>query len=117
MTPEQASFFERNDEAPEDFEEEVLEPFQLNIVHQISRALQFYASSNEYSNISTIYLSGGAASLKGLAAMVQQELGMTTRVADPITGLDIAQNVAVTAVKRNGNNLMIAMGLALRGFD
>ena len=79
--------------------------------------MQFYASSNEYSNISTIYLSGGTASLKGLAAMVQQELGMTTRVADPITGLDISQNVAVTAIKRNANNLMIAMGLALRGFD
>ena len=117
MTIEQASFFERGEEAPEDFEEEVLEPFQLNIVHQISRALQFYASSNEYSNISTIYLSGGTASLKGLAPMVQQELGMTTRIADPITGLEIAQNVALTAIRRNANNLMIAMGLALRGFD
>ena len=117
MTIEQASFFERGEEAPEDFEEEVLEPFQLNIVHQISRALQFYASSNEYSNISTIYLSGGTASLKGLAPMVQQELGMTTRIADPITGLEIAQSVAVTAIRRNANNLMVAMGLALRGFD
>ena len=117
MTPEQAAFFERNEEAPEDFEEEVLEPFQLNIVHQISRALQFYASSNEYTNIGTIYLSGGVASLKGLAAMVQQELGMTTRIADPVTGLDIAENVAVTALKRNSTSLMIAMGLALRGFD
>ena len=117
MTAEQAAFFERNEEAPQDFEEEVLEPFQLNIVHQISRALQFYASSNEYSNISTIYLSGGGASLKGLAPMVQQELGMTTRVADPVTGLDLAENVAVTVLKRNANNLMIAMGLALRGFD
>ena len=117
MTPEQASFFERNEEAPEDFEEEVLEPFQLNIVHQISRALQFYASSNEYTNISTIYLSGGAAALKGLAPMVQQELGMTTRVADPLKGLEIAQNVPVTAIKHNSNNLMVAMGLALRGFD
>ena len=99
------------------FEEEVLEPFQLNIVHQISRALQFFASSNDYTNIGTIYLSGGVASLKGLAAMVQQELGMTTRVADPVTGLDIADHVAVTALKRNATNLMIAMGLALRGFD
>jgi type IV pilus assembly protein PilM len=117
MTAEQASFFERNEEAPEDFEEEVLEPFQLNIVHQISRALQFFASSNDYTNIGTIYLSGGVASLKGLAAMVQQELGMTTRVADPVTGLDIANHVAVTALKRNATNLMIAMGLALRGFD
>jgi len=117
MTPEQAAFFERNEQAPDDFEEEVLEPFQLNVVHQISRALQFYASSNEYSNISTIYLSGGTASLRGLAPMVQRELGMTTRTADPVTGMEIAQNVAVTALKRNANNLMIAMGLALRGFD
>ena len=117
MTVEQAAFFERNEEGPEDFEEEVLEPFQLNIVHQISRALQFYASSNEYSNISTIYLSGGVASLKGLAAMVQQELGMTARVADPVTGMDIAQNVSVPVLKRNSTNLMIAIGLALRGFD
>lgn len=117
MTVEQAAFFERNEDAPEDFEEEVLEPFQLNIVHQISRALQFFASSNEYSNISTIYLSGGVAALRGLAPMVQQELGMTTRVADPITGMDIASNVAVSALKRNSTNLMIATGLALRGFD
>lgn len=117
MTIEQAAFFERNEDAPEDFEEEVLGPFQLNIVHQISRALQFFSSSNEYSNISTIYLSGGVAALKGLAPMVQQELGMTTRVADPITGMDIAPNVAVSALKRNATNLMIATGLALRGFD
>jgi type IV pilus assembly protein PilM len=117
MSAEQASFFERNEQAPDDFEEEVLEPFQLNIVHQISRALQFYASSNEYSTIGTLYLSGGAAALKGLAPVVQQELGVTTRVADPVTGMDIAENVNVAALKRNATNLMIAMGLALRGFD
>ena len=117
MSAEQASFFERGEEGPEDFEEEVLEPFQLNIVHQISRALQFFASSNEYSPISTIYLSGGSASLTGLSSMVQQELGLTTRVADPITGMDLAPSVAVSALKRNAPNLMVAMGLALRGFD
>ena len=62
-------------------------------------------------------LAGGTASLKGLAAMVQQELGLTTRVADPISGLDVAPSVAVSALKRNTPNLMVAMGLALRGFD
>ncbi|MDX1459706.1 MAG: type IV pilus assembly protein PilM [Xanthomonadales bacterium] len=117
MSAEDASFYERGEEGPEDFEVEVLEPFQLNIVHQISRALQFFASSNEYSPISTIYLSGGAAAQKGLAAMVQQELGLTTRLADPVSGLDVAPSVAVTALKRNASNLMVAMGLALRGFD
>jgi type IV pilus assembly protein PilM len=117
MTAEQASFFERGEDGPEEFESEVLEPFELNVVHQVSRALQFFASSNEYSPISTIYLSGGAASLKGLAGMVQQELGLTTRVADPVSGLDVASSVAVSALKRSAPNLMVAMGLALRGFD
>lgn len=117
MKAEQAGFFERDEQGPEDWEEEVLEPFQLNIVHQISRALQFYASSNEYSNIGTIYLSGGSASLKGLAAMVQEELGVKTRLADPVSGMDLAPSVAVSALKRNAPNLMVAMGLAMRGFD
>ena len=117
LTAEQASFYERDEAGPEDFEDEVLEPFQLNIVHQISRALQFFASSNEYSPISTIYLSGGSASLRGLASMVQQELGLTTRVADPVTGLDVAPSVAAAVLKRHAPSLMVAMGLALRGFD
>ncbi|MEJ2534389.1 MAG: pilus assembly protein PilM [Gammaproteobacteria bacterium] len=117
MSAEQASFFERGEDSPEDWETEVLEPFQLNIVHQISRALQFFASSNEYSPISTIYLAGGTASLKGLAAMVQQELGLTTRVADPVSGLDVAPSVAISMLKRNAPNLMVAVGLAMRGFD
>lgn len=117
MDEEKAGFFERGEEGPEDFEDEVLEPFQLNIVHQISRALQFFASSNEYSPISTIYLSGGSASLQGIAEMVQQELGLTTRVADPVSGLDIAPSVPHASLVRHAPNLMVAMGLALRGFD
>ncbi len=117
MNAEQASFFERDEQGPDDFQEEVLEPFQLNIVHQISRALQFFASSNEYSPISTIYLSGGSASLKGLSTMVQQELGLATRVADPISGLSVASSVSTEVLKKNAPNLMVAMGLALRGFD
>jgi type IV pilus assembly protein PilM len=117
MSADQPSFFERGEQGPDDFEEDVLEPFQLNIVHQISRALQFFASSNEYSPISTIYLSGGSASLLGLSSMVQTDVGLTTRVADPISGMELAPSVAVSALKRNAPNLMVAMGLALRGFD
>ena len=117
LKSEEASFFERGDEGPEDWVTEVLEPFQLNIVHQISRALQFYASSNEYSNVGTIYLCGASASLKGLPGMVQEELGIRTRLADPISGMDLASAVPVSALKRHASSLMVAMGLALRGFD
>jgi type IV pilus assembly protein PilM len=117
MTAEQAGFFMRGEPGPENFEDEILEPFMLNVVHQISRALQFYSSSAEFSNIRTIYLSGSMASIKGLADVVEQELGIKTGVADPVSGLELAPSVAVAALKRNAGNLMIAMGLALRGFD
>jgi type IV pilus assembly protein PilM len=117
MTPEQATFFMRDEPGPEHFEDEVLEPFMLNVVHQISRALQFYSSSAEFSNIRTIFLAGSMAGIKGLASIVEQELGIKTAVADPVTGLDIAPSVAVQALKRNAPNLMVATGLALRGFD
>ena len=89
----------------------------LNVVHQISRALQFYSSSAEFSNIRTIYLAGSMASVKGLADVVEQELGVKTGIADPVSGLELAPSVAVTALTRNAPNLMVAMGLALRGFD
>jgi type IV pilus assembly protein PilM len=117
MTPEQASFFKRGEPGPEDFEDEVLEPFMLNVVHQISRALQFYSSSSEFSNIRTIYLAGTMAPLKGLTDVVEQELGITTRIADPVSGLELAPSVAVSALTKNAPNLMVSMGLALRGFD
>ena len=117
MAPEQANFFLRGEPGPENFEDEVLEPFMLNVVHQISRALQFYSSSAEFSNIRTIYLSGTMAGIKGLADVVEQELVIKTSVADPVAGLDLAPSVAVQALNRNAPNLMVAMGLALRGFD
>ncbi len=117
MSPEQANFFMRGEPGPENFEEDVLEPFMLNVVHQISRALQFYSSSAEFSNIKTIYLAGAMASVKGLANVVEQELGVKAGIADPVSGLELAPSVAVTALTRNAPNLMVAMGLALRGFD
>jgi type IV pilus assembly protein PilM len=57
------------------------------------------------------------ASIKGLADVVEQELGMKAAIADPVAGLEVAPSVAVAALNRNAPNLMVAMGLALRGFD
>jgi type IV pilus assembly protein PilM len=117
MSAEQATFFMRGEPGPENFEDEVMEPFMLNVVHQISRALQFYSSSAEFSNIRTMYLAGSMASMKGLPDIVEQELGIKTGVADPIAGLEISPSISVAALTRNAPNLMVAMGLALRGFD
>ena len=52
-----------------------------------------------------------------MTEIVEQELGIKTNVADPISGLEFAPSVAVSALTKNAPNLMVSMGLALRGFD
>jgi Tfp pilus assembly PilM family ATPase len=34
-----------------------------------------------------------------------------------VSGLEIAPSVAVSALTKNAPNMMVSMGLALRGFD
>ena len=85
-----------------DFEEDVLEPFQLNIVHQISRALQFFSFIQRSTRpISTIYLSGGDGIVeRPVFDVVQQELGLTTSVLPiPVSGMELASSVAVSGAQ------------------
>jgi len=57
------------------------------------------------------------ATLKGLTEVIEQELGIKTNIADPVSGLEIAPSVAVSSLTKNAPNMMVSMGLALRGFD
>lgn len=117
MDAEQASFLQRGEEPPAGFEDEVLEPFRQNVIQQISRALQFYSSSSEYSSISTLFITGGGASIPGLAEAVGNEVGISCEVADPLKDLRVAPKVNAKALDQARPALTTACGLALRGFD
>lgn len=117
MEMHEANFLERGEEPPAGFEDEVLEPFRQNVVLQISRALQFYSSSSTYTSISTLYLSGGSASIPGLCEAVGNELGISCELADPLKGLRLAPRISAREMERHRSALTSACGLALRGFD
>jgi type IV pilus assembly protein PilM len=117
MDAEQASFLQRGEEPPAGFEDEVLEPFRQNVIQQISRALQFYSSSSEYSSINTLFITGGGASIPGLAEAVGNEVGISCEVADPLKDLRVAPKVNAKALDQARPSLTTACGLALRGFD
>ncbi len=117
MSQEQAMFFQRDEATPEGFEQDILEPFQQSIVQQISRALQFYSSSSDYTNVDSLYLAGGCARIDGLENLVSSELGINAAIADPIKGLNVSASVARQSLQRNAPALMVASGLAMRGFD
>jgi type IV pilus assembly protein PilM len=117
MDADQAGFLERGDEPPAGFEDEVLEPFRQNIIQQISRALQFYSSSSDYSSINTLFITGGGASIPGLAEAVGNEVGISCEVADPLKDLRMSPKINARALDRVRPALTTACGLALRGFD
>jgi type IV pilus assembly protein PilM len=109
--------FSNPDAAPPGFEDEIIEPFKQQIVQQISRALQFYASSSNYSAVNRIFLSGGCAAIDGLGQMIDDELGIPAEVANPVADMRIGGTVSSNLLQHHASALMVAAGLALRGFD
>ena len=102
---------------PDDYESEVLEPFREAIVQQISRSLQFFYSASQFNDVDAIVLAGGTSSLNGLAAMLQDKLGVQTAVANPFARMAVASKVDASALASSAPALTIACGLAMRSFD
>ena len=102
---------------PDDYESEVLEPFKDTVVQQITRSLQFFFSSSQYNEIDRIIFAGGAASMDGLAQLVEERLGTRVVVANPFASMSIASRVNSNALANDAPGLMIATGLAMRSFD
>lgn len=103
-------------ELPESYQSEVLAPFQVELAEQLSRALQFFFSSSQYNDIGLVVLAGGVAATPGLAAMLTESLGARTVVANPFAKMAIGSKVNKAQLKNDAASLMLACGLALRGF-
>ena len=66
-------------------------PILAEISQELRRSLDYYRGRSQDAQVHEILLVGGTARLKNLAPFLEQELGIPTRVADPL------QNVQVTA--------------------
>ena len=117
LSYEEAGLAKRQGGLPESYEVEVLEPFKEATVQQIGRLLQFFYAGSEFNRVDHIVLAGGCASLPGLPAMVEEQLGVATSVANPLAQMTLGQKVQAHALAQDAPALMIATGLALRGFD
>ena len=102
---------------PDDYETEVLEPFKESIVQQVSRSLQFFYSSSQYNDVDYIVLAGGTSSIIGLDQLIQEKLGVPAVVANPFVNMTLSQKVNASLLNNDAPSLMIACGLAMRGFD
>lgn len=99
---------------PEDYEREVLEPFREAVVQQVSRSLQFFFSSSEYTQLDAIVLCGGVSAIEGLSNLIEERLNTPTIVANPFADMSVGPRVNAQALSKDAPAMMVACGLAMR---
>jgi type IV pilus assembly protein PilM len=114
---EEAGLAKKQGGLPDDYEEEVLQPFKEAVLQQVTRSLQFFFSSSQYDDVDYIVLAGGTASIEGLAEMIENKLGTPTLIANPFVDMSLANRVDADALANDAPAMMIACGLAMRSFD
>ncbi|MBU1190581.1 MAG: pilus assembly protein PilM [Gammaproteobacteria bacterium] len=117
LSYEEAGMAKRQGGLPDNYLTEVLEPFKEAMAQQVSRSLQFFFSSSQYSSIDQIVLAGGSASIPGVEELIHQTIGIETIIANPFASMSLASRVKPQTLSNDAPALMIACGLALRSFD
>ncbi|WP_111642678.1 pilus assembly protein PilM [Marinimicrobium alkaliphilum] len=117
LSMDEAGLAKKQGGLPDDYESEVLQPFQDGVVQQVTRSLQFFFAASQYNDVDYIVLAGGVASMDGLAGLIEEKLGTQTLVANPFANMAVSSKVNASALASDAPSLMIAAGLALRSFD
>ncbi len=117
LSYEEAGLAKRQGGLPDNYITDVLEPFKQAMVQQISRALQFFASSSVSREVDSIILAGGCASITGLDKIIKETLGIEAHVANPFIDMSLSSRVKPQNLSNDAPAMMIASGLALRSFD
>ena len=102
---------------PDNYEPEVLEPFKQTMAQQVSRFLQFFFSAGNHDDVDQIVLAGGCSTIPGIDEFIQSHIGTPTIVANPFSNMPLASRIQRQRLYSDAPSLIIAAGLALRGFD
>jgi type IV pilus assembly protein PilM len=79
--------------------------------------LQFFFTSTSHSQVDQIVLSGGCAVLPGLDELVAKRAGVATVLANPFANMAASDRIRPRQLAQDAPMLLIATGLALRGFE
>lgn len=105
------------DDLPNNYNLEVLVPFQTQLLQQIRRSVQMFLTTSGRENIDNIILSGGSSLIAGIEQVLIEELGIHTVLANPFVDMQVADDVDKQALEKVQSQLMVASGLALRSFS
>jgi type IV pilus assembly protein PilM len=117
MPLEEAEVAKKSGGLPENYHADVLQPFNEKVVLEVSRALQFFFTSTQFSKVDHVLLAGGCAMLDGLEEMVAQRTQVHTLVANPFANMALSPKIKPRQLTIDAPALMVACGLAMRRFD
>ena len=105
----------KNQGLPENYDNDVLQPFMETLALEITRALQFFFTSTSYNQVDQIVLAGGCALLPGLDELVAKRAGVATIVANPFAAMQTSERIRPRQLAQDAPMLMIATGLRACG--
>ena len=117
VTFEEAELKKRSEDLPDNYINDLRNPFVESISLEVTRALQFFFTSTPYSRVDFIFLAGGCALIPSIDEVVQERTQVKTKVADPFTDMEIGNDVREKQLKHDAPTLLVACGLAMRRFD
>jgi type IV pilus assembly protein PilM len=117
IVSEEAEGKKRSGDLPDNYPAQVLKPFVEQAASEISRALQFFYTSTPYTRVDHIYVAGGSSSVTGLTEAISAKVGVPAEVFSPFQGMEVGKDIRERQLRMDAPSLLIACGLAMRGFD
>jgi type IV pilus assembly protein PilM len=117
LTPEEAEVRKRSGDLPDNFLNDVLNPFVDQLAGDASRSLQFFFTSTPYTKVDQILLAGGSSVIPGLIEAIAERTQVLTEIVSPFQGMEVASTVREKQLKLDAPALLVACGLAMRRFD
>ena len=115
---EEAARARRQGELPDDYQSELLGPFKDRLAGTVYGALQAFYGNSEFNQVDHLLLSGGCASIEGIAEYVASRTALVgIQAANPFEGMELSSKVKEAQLMADAPALMIACGLAMRSFD
>jgi len=117
LSSDEAEIAKRQGGLPENYESEVLQPFMDTLALEVARAIQFFFSSSQFTQVDHILLAGGCAMIPGLDEIVATRSQSSTMIANPFASMALSSRIKPKQLTMDAPALLIACGLAMRRFD
>ncbi len=114
---EESEVAKRNGSLPDNYKTDVLQPFCETLAVEVMRAIQFFYTSTQFTEINYILIAGGCAAIPGLDEIITSRTQICTLIMNPFSNMELSSRINQRQINADAPSLLIACGLAMRSFD